>query len=356
MAIRKIGIDKYQMDISRGRKLSRHREVFYGDEKAARTYEVQLQEQFRVRKPVNSHTIQFVWTKYREWILAGNHHCASHRALQIRIDVLDRVCMRLGKYRIDFLPPEIQEKYQGDRIREITTMGKHSHKGGARMINLELTYLYGMSSWALDAKNKGHKYATVHIQRIEMLPVEESKPRPVPIDIVNQLLTAMTPIHRAMCLLMCASGLRSFEVFALRKRDIYWDEGYGIVRGKGSREEAFAIIAITMEALKKLPGMDQKGLDELLFPPRASAKKSETRVDIRKTIATARKKAGIEMHITPHMLRHTFASYTLLRSGDIKAVKEAMRHRKIQSTMVYTEAKLVAIKGMVDSAFDGVFK
>ena len=109
------------------------------------------------------------------------------------------------------------------------------------------------------------------------------------------------------------------------------------------------LIDFVQDALEAVP--DVHNGEGLVFPPRPSAKKWGTRMDIRATIKTAREKAGIVMHITPHMLRHTFGTENLVRSGDIKKVQAAMRHKKLDSTLVYTKVRISDIYDMVDRTF-----
>ena len=82
-----------------------------------------------------------------------------------------------------------------------------------------------------------------------------------------------------------------------------------------------------MACPEAVPGVkDSKGL---AFPSR----KGGHRVDIRKAIDAASKKAGIAMHITPHMLRHAFCTLLLAKTGNLRLVQRGAGHKKIETTL-----------------------
>ncbi|MGD0661007.1 MAG: site-specific integrase [Syntrophorhabdales bacterium] len=353
MAIRNIGVDRWQVDISRGRKLSRHRHVVNGSEEQAHTYEVNFQAEWRKKKNKSRWTVAHVWELYEPWI-RQNNRCSNPRSVDTRIQVLERVCEALGHCMIDDIPFEVLKAYQTKRIEQIReNMTKRNMRvdkfSGHRMVNLELFYLYGMSKWACDPAEHETPLAAARITKIKRLKENISLPKPIPMPIVERLLDVMDPEHRAMCLLMCVAGLRSHEAFALRKENIFWDNNYGVVISKGGEPGSFVIIDVLRKALEAVPGIKEG--QGLVFPPRPSTKKYDTRQDIRATIKTAKAKAGIPIPIRPHMLRHTFASQNLLKSGNLKLVKEAMRHKKIESTQIYTEVLVSQIRDMVDATF-----
>jgi integrase len=340
------------IDISRGRKLPRHREVLEGTESEARTYESILKETFGVEKNTKRYTIEWVWEKYRVWLLSNNR-TTNPRGLENRINSLERICTRLGKHPIDRLAIEILVDYREKRIKEIRLRIAQKKgmpveevvRGGERTVNLEITYLSGMSTWAMAPERK---YAVAHIPKISKLMENVTEPKPLPMPTVRKLLTALDPLHRAMCLLMVQGGLRSYEAFSLKKENIDWERRTCRILGKGSKFRTISMTPMIYNALTTISGV-QTGMG-LVFPPRKT-NKYETRMDIRKSIATARKIAGIQVPVTLHMLRHTFATETLASSRNIKLVKEALGHAKIATTERYSAWLDAQIREMVDETF-----
>jgi len=352
LPIRNMGGDAWQIDISRKDK-PRHRETrHFETERDAHAYEVLLRKEFEIEDKTSKYTVEAVWPKYREW-LKSNNHCSNPRSLTNRIDALDKVCTYFSSYYIDFIPTQAQVVYRDLRLQEIRERivkkkgipVEQVVRGGERAVNLELMYLYGMSTWALE---KEHLYATAHIAALKPLQENVTNPKPIPIAIVRRLFAEMDTIHKAMCLIMLQAGLRKHEVFSLKKEDINWDAKTVDFMGKGMRPDVFTMTPAIEKAMESVPGIHD-GIG-IVFPPKPGSK-SPTRFQIDKAIAGACKRAGIQIHITLHQLRHTFATETLSSRGNIKLTKEALRHTQMRSTEKYSKWLRSQINDMVSSTF-----
>ena len=150
------------------------------------------------------------------------------------------------------------------------------------------------------------------------------------------------PLHwrdRAILEILYSSGLRVSEVVDLRLAGVDLEEGVVLVRGKGSKERLVPLGRPAASAIERY-------LREVR--PRISTGRGEGRVFLstrgrplsRQTIwslvASSAKAVGIERKVSPHTLRHTFATHLLEGGADLAAVQELLGHVDISTTQIYT--------------------
>jgi integrase/recombinase XerD len=137
--------------------------------------------------------------------------------------------------------------------------------------------------------------------------------------------------------LLFATGMRVGEVSALDLQDFVVQEGIFRVQGKGGRDRlAFAVDVETVQIQREhLEARKRIETESPALFLNASGKRLSTQ-GIANVIAQLRKEAGIERHITPHMLRHTVATLLLRNGVDIRVVQEFLGHTSIATTQRYT--------------------
>jgi integrase/recombinase XerD len=187
---------------------------------------------------------------------------------------------------------------------------------------------------------------------------KQAKKLPVVLSIeeVEQLIDATNGVkpldlrNRAMLELLYGSGLRVTELLDLRLSDLHVNMGFIDVIGKGNKERivpigeeaAFAITEYITKArthLKKIPG-------DILF---VNSRGSEiSRVGFYKTLKKLAKQAGIEKEISPHTLRHSFASHLLENGVDLRMVQELLGHEDISTTQIYTHISRKQLKAVYE--------
>ncbi len=151
---------------------------------------------------------------------------------------------------------------------------------------------------------------------------------------------ALAPRDRAMLELMYAAGLRISELIALRTRDLDMEERLVRVRGKGSKERIIPFGGKASEAITVYLETARAGLakgrahDGALFLGRRGRRLS--RMGAWKIIRRNVDRAGIRKRVTPHTIRHTFATHLLQGGADIAAVQEMLGHADISTTQIYT--------------------
>ncbi len=149
---------------------------------------------------------------------------------------------------------------------------------------------------------------------------------------------------RAMIEIMYAAGLRVSEAVALRKDGLDFNLGYVKVRGKGSKERIVPVDKTALTFLRKYVEVFEKKIagSEYLFPNNSG--KPLGRKGFWKRLKNYAKTAGIEKNITPHVIRHSFASHLLEGGADLRSIQELLGHSSITTTQIYTHVEKSRIK------------
>ena len=162
---------------------------------------------------------------------------------------------------------------------------------------------------------------------------------------VRKLLDAPDPEdpvgarNAAMLELLYAAGLRVTELIQIKLPDIHLDAGFVRVLGKGSKER---VVPIGTMAIRKIdhylaggrPRLLKGGASPYLFIGRGT--KPMTRQGFWKLLKKYASLAGISKNVTPHTLRHSFASHLLEGGADLRAVQAMLGHADISTTQIYT--------------------
>ncbi len=143
---------------------------------------------------------------------------------------------------------------------------------------------------------------------------------------------------KAMLELLYATGLRVSELVSLKPKDLNLEDGFLLCRGKGNKERIVPLGGSAMRALRKYLAKARPKLmkqpDESLFLSRRG--KAFTRQGFWKLLKSYAQKAGLEMKISPHTLRHSFATHLLERGADLRSVQLMLGHSQITTTQIYT--------------------
>lgn len=157
---------------------------------------------------------------------------------------------------------------------------------------------------------------------------------------------------KAMLEMLYATGLRVSELNAIKVQDI--DLDYGFVRGVSStgKERIIPIGSVTVKWIQRymkeaLPVLHKEGTSTHLFLNRQG--QGISRQGFWKMIKKYGKEAGLTDELTPHTLRHSFASHLLERGADIRAVQEMLGHGDISTIQVYLQRSKQNLKSVYDS-------
>lgn len=156
---------------------------------------------------------------------------------------------------------------------------------------------------------------------------------------------------KAMFELFYSAGLRLAELVSLDLLLLDLASGEATVTGKGSKtrlvpvgEKARESLTAWLATRAGMAGADEKAVFVNRHGRRLSTRQIQLRLD-RWAI-----KAGLPMHVHPHMLRHSFATHVLQSSGDLRAVQEMLGHANISTTQVYTHLDYQHLAKVYDTA------
>ena len=156
---------------------------------------------------------------------------------------------------------------------------------------------------------------------------------------------------RAMIELLYATGLRVSELIGLNMRDLNLDSGCITAHGKGSKDRVIPmgecahlwIRQYLQNARNEILSHAANGGDTtILFVTRRGA--GMTRQGFWKNLKQYAKQAGIKKELSPHKLRHTFATHLIAHGADLLAVQEMLGHADISSTQIYTHVSRERLK------------
>lgn len=149
---------------------------------------------------------------------------------------------------------------------------------------------------------------------------------------------------RAILELMYASGLRVSEVVTLKMRDIDIDAGILTTTGKGSKTRRVPVGSSAVEWMKSYLSLRRKAenieIDNLFI---SSAGSPLTRQVIHAFIREYAQKCGFE-GVSPHTLRHSFATHLVQNNADIRSVQQMLGHADISTTQIYTHITSAQLK------------
>ena len=240
---------------------------------------------------------------------------------------------------------------RGKRIQDIREVGKFDVQG----------FLLALKKKKLGAKSIVRNLSAVRsffrfliqegileanpLENLESPKVARTLPEILSLKEIEQILEqpdVQTPLgvrDRAMLEMLYATGMRVSELTHLPTHQVSLEGGYVLLYGKGSKER---IVPLGSEAMKWVAlylkagrGILSKGKDSpILFINRSG--KGMSRQRFWKSLKHYAQRAGLHKRITPHLLRHSFASHLLEGGADLRSVQMMLGHVDISTTQIYT--------------------
>jgi len=151
----------------------------------------------------------------------------------------------------------------------------------------------------------------------------------------------------AMLEVLYATGIRVSELIGLKLNEVNFEMGFVIVYGKGSKERIVPIGGKAQEKLKTYMELSRPALlkskeSKALFVTRRG--KGMTRQGFWKLIKAHAVNSGITKNISPHTLRHSFATHLLERGADLRTIQIMLGHSDIATTQIYTHVESERLK------------
>jgi integrase/recombinase XerD len=182
-------------------------------------------------------------------------------------------------------------------------------------------------------------------------------PKCLSIDEVDALIAApdvSTPLglrDRAMIELLYATGLRVSELVALRASDLHLPEQYLTCVGKGRKER---LVPLGEQATEWVGRYQQEGRDRLV-KARKTAQLfvnarggSLSRVGFWKVLKEHGRRASLPRTLSPHVLRHSFATHLLERGADLRSIQMMLGHADLSTTQIYTHVLEARLRSVYD--------
>lgn len=146
--------------------------------------------------------------------------------------------------------------------------------------------------------------------------------------------------NRAMIETMYGSGLRVSELVNLKLTDIFFDTGFLKITGKGNKQRLVPLGSVSDKLIRNYIKSVRshvpvkKNCEDILFLNRRGSRLS--RVMVFTVVRRLAQAAGIKKKISPHILRHSFATHLIEGGADLRAVQEMLGHESITTTEIYT--------------------
>jgi integrase/recombinase XerD len=230
----------------------------------------------------------------------------------------------------------ISEKQRGLSINSITRA----------LVSIRMLYKFLL----LEEKAKKNPFATMDSAKLW-----KKLPEIVSVKKIDELLsvpdtqTTLGMRNKAILELMYATGARVSEVAAVQLDWVNLEYGYIRCRGKGSKERivplgAKAVGSVQNYLQRARPKIKNSQNSAYLFLSKAG--KPLRRENIWVIVKNCSLKAGIQEHISPHKLRHSFATHLLENGADLRSVQEMLGHVNVATTQIYTHVSKQHLKAV----------
>jgi len=231
--------------------------------------------------------------------------------------------------------------------RDIDELGKDEIEAYMKEINKSDRYSGSYSHMAINAiKFYYEKVIERPIEKYKITrPVKEHRlPNVMSEEEVQRLVKVTQNIkHKCILLLIYSAGLRRSELVNLKISDIQKERKQIFIRGSKGKKDRYSILSDKIRGYLRKYYIEYKPV-EWLFEGQYGARYSVG--SIQKIFDKSKARAGIMRKVTPHSLRHSFASHLIERGVDIKIVQELLGHSSIITTQIYTHVVMCKLKNV----------
>ncbi|WP_248511802.1 site-specific tyrosine recombinase XerD [Sporosarcina sp. NCCP-2222] len=229
-------------------------------------------------------------------------------------------------------------------LQKLKDLGKST-----RTISRHISSIRSFHQFLVREKVSTHD-PTVHL---EMPKLEQKLPRVLSISEIDALINSpdsSKPLGKrdvALLELMYGTGMRVSELIGLNMEDLHLSMGFVRIFGKGSKER---IVPLGAGAIRACQIYVETARPELLKGKKADALFLNmrgtrlTRQGCWKILKGHAAEAGIQAELTPHILRHSFATHLIENGADLRAVQEMLGHSDISTTQIYTHVSRARLK------------
>ncbi|MDP3352508.1 MAG: site-specific tyrosine recombinase XerD [Flavobacteriaceae bacterium] len=203
------------------------------------------------------------------------------------------------------------------------------------------------------------KYRTINpTELIEMPRLGRKLPEVLSEVEIDQIIKTIDLSHpqgernRALLETLYGSGLRVTELITLKISDLFFENGFIKVHGKGNKERYIPINELNQKYIEiyikdirvHIPRV--KGFEDTLFLNRNGKQLSRNMIFI--ILKDLAQKAGIKKKISPHTFRHSFATHLLEKGADLRAIQQMLGHESITTTEIYMHLDRTFLKEVLE--------
>lgn len=263
----------------------------------------------------------------------------DERGIKYTREIDKQVVAKYREYlsaKITLRKESMSQRAQGYQVIVLRSFLSYLQKGGALVLNPDSLEL---------PKTK--------MRRIEYLTDKEVEKIVAYLSSINELGEVQKLRNRAIILMIFGSGLRISELLNLKKFDLSEDDNRLVIQGKGGKVRSAFVAPASFEAV--LEYLRARGRDDnpYLFinhsknqPFNPTEFKPLSPRMAQLMLKSAASAVGIFKKITPHTLRHSFATKILLEGGDLRSVQILLGHTNLATTQIYTHVADTTIKDL----------
>ena len=260
----------------------------------------------------------------------------SVNTVEAYLDDLNKLLAYLQTIGSTVMPQEVTPAILSDFIAYEGSKGLQARSQARMLSGIRAFYKYLLMDNLIDADpTQIVDYPKIGRKLPDVLTVEE-------IDALLGKIDLSRPEgqrNKAMLETMYSCGLRVSELISLHLSDLFFNEGFVKVKGKGGKERLApisnkAIHEINLYMIDRKKINITKGHEDFLFLNRRG--KALTRVMVFTIIKDLAAASGLQKTISPHTFRHSFATHLVEGGADLRAVQEMLGHESILTTEIYT--------------------
>lgn len=248
---------------------------------------------------------------------------------------LERLCTFLSENSINIAPEKIEEETIQQFVYDVSKAV--NPRSQARIISGLKSFFSYLIFEDFRTDNP--------MELIESPKIGRKLPDTLSVEDIDNLIAAVdlsTQVgerNRALLETLYSCGLRVSEIITLKISDLFFEEGFIKITGKGSKQRFVPIAKSTQKYIKLYKESDRnrlvvaKGHEDTLFLNRRG--KQLTRAMIFTIIKTLAIKIDLRKNISPHTLRHSFATHLLQNGADLRSIQMMLGHESITTTEIY---------------------
>lgn len=261
----------------------------------------------------------------------------SKNSIEAYLHDVERLIQFLEFKKYDISPKEIELKHLQEFLKWINELGMSAGTQARVISGIKGLYKYLLLENVLSNDPTALLIAPKLGRKL---------PDTLNVDDINKIIEAIDlsksegQRNKAMLETLYSCGLRVSELVDLKISNLYFNDGFIKVTGKGDKER---LVPIGSDAVKQITiyknevrchGVPKKDQEDFLFLNRQGAKLSRVMVFL--IIKELAGKIGMKKHISPHTFRHSFATHLIEGGADLRAVQEMLGHESITTTEIYT--------------------